>query len=376
MAAKGFILGRAFGIEIRASRSWVLICLLVTFSLSLHFNQTFEEWTNGLVLGSAVGASLLLFFSVLLHEIAHCLVARRFGIQARSVTLNFFGGFSALGREAARPVEELAVSLAGPLVNAALMALFFATEAMAGGGRSDAIAEVSGLLARLNLVLTVFNLAPGLPLDGGRVLRAVVWWLTGSYERGTRIAALAGMGIAGLLMMGGLAMVMAGTFDGLWIAFIGFYLYTRARASRFELMVRSALNGLTVASMWLHTLPQVERSTTLEEFAGEVGPVPEDAPDPHFMVVDGGVIWGVVAASHLARVERGRWRGSRVSEIMTPIGTLEKLSPGTDIMRALEAMNSSDVGELPVIENDAVQGFVGRDSLLRFVSSRIASENG
>jgi Zn-dependent protease len=375
MAAKGFVLGRVFGIEVRASRSWSIICLLVTVSLALHFTQAAEGWSGVAVFGAALAASLLLFVSVLFHEVAHCVVARRFGIPARSVTLNFFGGFSALGREASRPIEELAVSVAGPLVNAAFAVIFFAVEWLAEG-RSDMVSQVSGLLARLNVVLTAFNLAPGLPLDGGRVLRAVVWWLTGSYERATRVAAFGGVAVAGLLMMAGLALVLTGAFDGLWVALVGFYLYSRARASRFELVLRSALNGLTVASMWLHTLPQVGRSTTLEGFAQELSPIGEEATDPHFMVVDEGIIWGVVAASHLARVDRGRWKATTVGDIMTPIGSLQQLSFRTDIMRALEAMNSSDVGELPVVENNTIQGFVGRDSLLRFVSSRIASENG
>jgi CBS domain-containing protein len=208
------------------------------------------------------------------------------------------------------------------------------------------------------------------------MLRAAVWWVTSSLDRATRVASIAGQVVAALCMMVGIAIFLLNDLFGLLIAFLGYYLYSRARASGFELSVRRALNGLTVGSMWLDTLPQVERSTTLLEFARQIGPGLDGMTDQHFMVVDEGVIYGVVAVSHVGRIPAANWPTSRVEDVMKPIADLEKLSFQTEIFRALEAMTRSDIGELPVVENNAVQGFVGREALLRFVSSRIAAQSG
>jgi hypothetical protein len=259
-----------------------------------------------------------------------------------------------------------------------LAGVFFVSSLVLGVWHQPS-AAVATFLVSLNVILAIFNLLPGLPLDGGRVLRAVAWHITGSFEKGTRIAVGGGVALSALMLMLGFALLLAGQLDGLWIGFIGFYLYGRARMSRFELDLRRALDGLTVSSMWLRTLPQVERGLTLDRFAHDIAPGLDGSEDPHFMVVDGEVIWGLVSVSQLGKVDPSLWPITRVGEVMTPIAKVEKLSMETGIMRAIEAMNSSDVAELPVIENNAVQGFVGREALLRFVSSRVtttAPQNG
>jgi Zn-dependent protease len=372
MAVQEMVVGRAWGIEIRASRSWLVVFLLVTVAMGLQYDAQFAGWSDAAVVGAAIATSTLLFASVLLHEIAHCVAAQWFGIRARAVTLNFFGGMSSLSREAARPGEEIVIAAAGPAVNVALT-LGLLVVRFAALPYSESVATVATFLASLNTILAVFNLLPGLPLDGGRIFRAVAWWATGSFEKGTKIAAAGGVALSGLLLMVGLALLLSGYVDGLWVGFIGIYLYGRARMSRFELDIRMALDGLTVGSMWLRTLPQVERSLTLDQFARELAPTLDGSEDPHFMVVDEGVIWGIVAASYLNRVDAGLWSVTKVGEVMAPIAKVEKLSMQTEIMSAIELMNASEVGELPVIENNAVQGFVGREALLRFVSSRVAS---
>lgn len=367
-------MGRAFGIEIRASRSWLVVFVFFTISMALQFGQR-SSAGSGVALLAGLAASTLLFASVLLHELAHCFAARLFGIEAKSVTLNFFGGMSSLGREAAKPVEDFVIAVSGPLVNVVIAAVGLVV-GLAIGDRESLVGQVVEMIAGLNAALAVFNLAPGLPLDGGRALRAVVWWMTKSYERATRIAATAGQGLAALCLMGGLAMLFAGNGNGLILAIVGLYLYTRARASKTDAHVRAALEGLTVASMWLDTLPNVERSATIADFFRDAGPAIDASTDPHFMVVDDGVIYGLVAFSQAARVDRQRWETTSIGDVMVPIARFETLTFQTDIVRALEAMTRSDIGELPVVENNAVQGFVGRESLVRFVTSRIAAQNG
>jgi Zn-dependent protease len=375
MKPTGVVIARVLGTEVRASRSWVFVFLFVALLMAADARKPFE--TSPLWVPILVGfaGSFVLFLSLLFKLVAHCAAARSFGIAVKSVTLSFFGGTASLAREASRPLEEFVIASAGPVANAVLAAVLMTIVGVAMSYEL-AVADTLRRLAGINVALALFNLAPGLPLDGGRMLRAAVWWVTSSLDRATRVASIAGQVVAALCMMVGIAIFLLGDPFGLLIAFLGYYLYSRARASGFELSVRRALNGLTVGSMWLDTLPQVERSTTLLEFARQIGPGLDGVTDQHFMVVDEGVIYGVVAVSHVGRIPAANWPTSRVEDVMKPIADLEKLSFQTEIFRALEAMTRSEIGELPVVENNAVQGFVGREALLRFVSSRIAAQSG
>lgn len=375
MTSAGVRLGTVFGIEVRASRAWAFVMLAVAFLMASNFRSANPGWSAANLMAAGLAASLLFVLSVVLHEIAHCLAARHFGIQARSITLTFFGGMSSLGRQAVRPLEEFTYALAGPAANVGLAALFLAAGSalQATWPVTSAVATSVGLV---NAILAVFNLIPGFPLDGGRALRAFVWWVTGSYEKGTVAASVSGQVVAAVCLMTGIAVVLAGSFEGVLIGFTGLYLLARAKAGLGEVAMRRALAGLTVQNLWLETLPQVERSTSIIEFLRELPPSRESAPDPHYMVVDDGVIWGIVPASRVTRLDPDRWVGMSVVDVMTPIDRIEKLSFQTDIVRALEAVTSSDVRELPVVDANVVQGFVGRESLLRFVESRLASDSG
>jgi Zn-dependent protease len=370
------IIGRLFGIDIRASRSWIFVLMMVTLTMASQFEHNHPGWGDATAMAAGAVSSLLFFASVLVHELSHCLVARRFGIRARSITLNFFGGQSWLSRQALRPFEEFAYSIAGPLANLAIAGLGLAVAAVAGGD-AEVVGSIATQVGYINLILAVFNLVPGAPLDGGRVLRAAVWRLTGSYEKGTLVASIAGQSLGALLMMAGLALTFAraseGDLSGILIGLVGYYLLTRARATLGELALRRALAGLTVRNLWLDTLPHVERSATLTEFLRHLGPGVEMTSDPHFMVVDDGVIWGLLPASRVMQVDSRGGDAVRVGDLMTPIDQIEKLSFQTDIMRAMEAIYASDMNELPVVDNNEIQGFVGRDALLRFVASRLAS---
>ncbi len=269
-------------------------------------------------------------------------------------------------------MEEFSYSIAGPVANLVLAGLFLALGAVVGS-EAEFVAAIASRVGIINLILAIFNLVPGAPLDGGRVLRAAVWGATGSYEKGTRVASIAGQVLGALLMMYGLAVAFAGELTGILIGMVGYYLLSRARASLGELTLRRALAGLTVRNLWLETLPPVERSATLTEFLRHLGPGNEMLTDPHFMVVEDGIIWGILPASRVMQVDSRQWDTLRVGEMMTPIDKVEKLSYQTDIMRAMEAIYASDMNELPVVDNNEVQGFVGRDALLRFVASRLGS---
>ena len=370
MAESGMVVGRLFGIEIRASRSWIFVLGFVTLTMVSQFEQLHPAWGTATSVVAGVIMAALFFGSVIVHELSHCLVARRFGIQARSISLNFFGGMSYLGRQAERPGEEFAFSIAGPVANLLLGGIFFGIGLLLAPH-----AEVAGVIAQrtgyVNLILALFNLVPGAPLDGGRVLRSMVWKLTGSYERGTLVASMVGQGVGALVIMFGLAITFLGNLSGLLIGVVGYYLLVRARSSLGEVALRRALEGLTVRNLWLDSLPPIERATKLTEFLRQLAPSPTS--DPHFMVVDGGVIWGLLPASRVLRIDARKWDDLSVGDVMTPIDRLEKLSFQTDIMRAMEAVMASETSELPVIDGNEVQGFVGRDALMRFVASRLTT---
>jgi len=368
MTPKGMLIGRIAGVEIRASRSWIVILMLAMVVMASQLAREVPGIGGLQLFGLSAVATLLFFVSVILHELAHCVVARRFGIEAKSIMLNFFGGLL-------RPVEEFAYTIVGPLVNLVLAAIFLAIS-LAFKGQIPAVAIVAAQLGSINLILGLFNLVPGFPLDGGRVLRSIVWWMTGSYEKGTFVASLAGQGIGALLLMVGLAVVFAQGLEGLWICLVGYYLLTRARTGMGEVALRRALAGLTVGNLWLDTLPQIERTASLTEFLKRMAPEQTKLADPHFMVVEEGVIWGMLPASRVMQVDSRQWDTASVGDVMTPIDKVQKLSYQTDIMQAIEAVYASDVAELPVIEENEVQGFVGRDALLRFVASRMAAQNG
>lgn len=372
MGGGGSVIGRAFGIEIRANRSWLFVLAIVTLVMSSLFDDKYPAWGRATTFVAGAVTSALFFGSVVVHELAHCLVARRFGIQARSISLNFFGGLSWLSRPAVRPVEELCYTVAGPLSNLVLAVLAFVVAA-ATTGSGEVAAAIAVQVGSLNLILALFNLVPGAPLDGGRVLRAIVWWITGSYEKGTAVSSIVGQGFGALVIMAGLAVAFTGDLSGLLIGVVGYYLLSRARSSLGELALRRALAGLTVRNLWLNTLPTVERSQNLTEFLHELGPDGEIGADPHFMVVDSGVIYGLLPASRVMQVDSRQWDTTSVGDLMTPIEKVEKLSFQTDIMKAMEAISASEMNELPVVDENVVQGFVGRDALLRFVASRLAT---
>jgi Zn-dependent protease len=370
MADSGMVIGRLFGIEIRASRSWIFVLVFVTLTMVSQLERANPAWGQATSIAAGVVMAVLFFASVIAHELSHCLVARRFGIQARSISLNFFGGLSWLSRQAVRPGEELAFSVAGPAINLVLGVACVGLGFLLSG-HAEVVAEVATRTGYVNLILAAFNLIPGAPLDGGRILRAIVWRATGSYERGTLASSIAGQAVGALVIMAGLAVTFAGDFTGLLIGLVGYYLLMRARASLGEVALRRALEGLTFRNLWLDTLPQIERSAKLTDFLRELAP--SVTTDPHFMVVDNGVIWGLLPASRVLRIDARKWDELSVGDVMTPIDRLEKLSYQTEIMRAMEAVFASDTSELPVVDNNEIQGFVGRDALMRFVASRLAA---
>ena len=224
-------LGRVFGIPIEVNISWVFVFLLLTFLLAGEFDDARLRWPVAQRWTVAMVTVVLFFLSVLAHELSHSVMAQSKGIPVQGITLFIFGGVSRLEREPQRPVTEFAIALVGPLCSILLAVVFGGAWYLLGGGNS-AYEVVLLLLAWTNLSLGVFNLVPGYPLDGGRLLRAGIWGMTGSYSRATQIAARFGQAVGGAMVLGGVSLaVWVDMVNGVWVAFVGLFLFSMARSS-------------------------------------------------------------------------------------------------------------------------------------------------
>lgn len=363
-------LGRVQGIEIGVHFSWLLVLVLVAASLALgFFPGTFPELSPlaNWVLG--IAAAFLLFASVLVHELAHSFVAQRLGIRVRSIILFLFGGVSNIEGEPKSARDELLIAGAGPFSSLALGGLF----AVLLWGTRGVGPELSALLfylALTNVLLAVFNLIPGFPLDGGRVFRALVWMVTGSFAQATNIAALAGQGIAYVFIFGGLFLAFSGAFlSGIWIAFIGWFLSNAADAARRQNRVRQAFQNVQVRDLMAdEPLVTVPGDLSLRDMVDEyvlqrnVRALPVvDASDN---------VIGMVSISDVKKVPRERWILATVREVMTPESELVSLRPEDNAGDALQVMGQRDLNQVPVIDHGHLVGLLSRANLMRFLQVR------
>jgi Zn-dependent protease/predicted transcriptional regulator len=263
---QGWRLGRIAGIEIRVDPSWTVIALLVTYSLFLRFTLTYRALSGPAGIALAVGATALFFGFVLAHEMTHALVARRAGIPVRDITLFIFGGATHANVESRGPRDEFVVTIVGPLSSLVLGGLFWGASILGRGMLPPPVEGAIGYLGWVNLLLAVFNLLPGFPLDGGRVLRSVVWGMTHDLRRATRTATLAGVTIGYLLLAGGVVVAFGGAFiTGVWFAAIGWFLARMARASYVDFEAREAMRDVDVAAVMERGLVSVPADATVQE---------------------------------------------------------------------------------------------------------------
>jgi Zn-dependent protease/CBS domain-containing protein len=365
-------LGRFFGVQVGLHLSWALIALLITLSLGQHFQAANPAWGGAVVWASAVVTAALFFLAIVLHEMSHALVARARGVPVRRITLFALGGVAELEKDAEDARTEFWVGLVGPVTSAALGALCLGLARVLG---ADPAASLQGPVAAIllwlgviNLSLAAFNLIPGFPLDGGRVLRAALWWYTGDRVRATRISARAGQAVALGMIALGVARFLAGAgLPGLWIAFIGWFLLGASGASYLELQLAEKLKGLRVADVMADDCERVDDWLNLESFV-----------DDHllrtgrrcFFVVEQGRVAGLVTLHELKRVPRPRWRYTTLGDVMRPLERMRTVSPETPVSEAIERMARDDVQQLPVVSNGHLDGVLSRANIMRFLETR------
>lgn len=363
-------LGSIFGIEIFVSYSWFFIFGLVTISLAfMLFPQQFPEQsvTENVVVGFF--ASGLFFASLLFHELSHSLVANVNGIPIKKITLFIFGGMSQMSNEPQTPIAELKMAIAGPASSFFLAGLYLAIyRAMLSAGLPTPLYAAFGWLAEINFFLAVFNLAPGFPLDGGRVLRATIWHFTGSLQKATNIAARAGQGVAFTLISAGVVFFLYGQPTGVWLIFIGWFLNQSALTSYRQMMVEQSLSHTNVAAIMSSDVETVEPDLTLEALV-----------DHYFLkyrygrfpVVDNGALLGVVTLHDIKEVPREDWSRVTAKEIVEPIDEDMFVTPSDPAVKALMKMAGADIGHLLVVdENKRLAGIVTRTDIIGLIQVR------
>jgi Zn-dependent protease/CBS domain-containing protein len=361
-------LGKVFGIPLRLHYTWFIIFALVTTSLVLYtVNQPYPLWQR-ITLG--VLTSLLFFASIITHELAHSILAIRNNIPVKEITLFVFGGVSQITKEATSPKAELSISIVGPLTSLSLAGIFYGLYLLLAGAQQSLAAILMYQLFLINVILAVFNLIPGFPLDGGRILRALVWHRTNDYHRATRIAAKVGQGIAYAFIAGGIAIVVFVPlfwFRGLWLAFIGWFLNNAARASYQQVLLRDALVGITARQVTDYASPLVPPHMNLAELVEQyVLPTGRSC----FIISWGAELEGIVTLQQIKRVARSHWAITTVQDIMTPAGKSKVAHADQDLLGVLQEMSGENVNHIPVAEAGKVIGIINREDIARFLRTR------
>jgi Zn-dependent protease len=364
MTRQNVPLGRIMGIPVGLDYSWFLIFALMTFMLATsYFPMEFRGWAPGLYWIVGAATAILLFASVLVHELGHSVVALRFNIPVRSITLFIFGGVAQIAAEPPSPRAEFLIAIAGPITSF-LLALFF-TIAKPLFAASEPLWGLFKYLAYINFALAIFNLIPGFPLDGGRVFRAIVWAVTKNLRRATLIAANVGRTFGFLFIFLGVWQIFGGNFGGgLWIAFIGWFLDSAASAQVHQVVFQGMLAGHTVSQAMSERCVSVPADLTLQQMV-----------DDHilgrgtrcFLVNRGGDTVGLMTLHRVKEVRREDWPSTTAAQVMLPLGELKRVAPASELGSALQLMDRDGVNQLPVMTDGHVVGMLSRDDVISFL---------
>jgi Zn-dependent protease/CBS domain-containing protein len=365
-------LGRVFGIEVGLHYSWFLIALLITMSLSAQFQENHREWGSGTIWSVSILTALFFFAALLAHELSHALVARSHGLATRAITLFALGGVAQIEKEPEDPRTEFWVGIIGPIASAVIGSVSLGLAWVAGWkiGATPATPVEAMLvwLGYINLMLAAFNMIPGFPLDGGRILRAIIWWSTKDALRSTQLAARIGQFVALCFIALGIFRFFGGAgFGGLWIAFIGWFLMQAAGASYASITLTSELKGIRVSDVMSRDCTPVDGHLNVQSFV-------EDyllrSGRRCFVVEQNGHVAGLVTPHEIKELERQRWPYTTLVDVMRPLDQVHTVTPATPIMEALETMGRDDVNQLPVVAGNHLEGIVTRANVLQFLQTR------
>jgi Zn-dependent protease/CBS domain-containing protein len=360
--------GRLLGIEVYVHWSWIFIFFLITWTFAAGvLPQFFEDWGPGLRWSVGAFLALVFFMSILFHEMFHSLMAQRFGIPVSSITLFVFGGFSSLSKESETPREEFWVAIVGPLTSLAFGLLFgigyFVLAPLDAG-----VAGISAHLAVINIAIAIFNMVPGFPLDGGRVLRSAIWAANKNMVAATRLASQVGQAVAyGIMGLGVLAFFFLSVISGIWLFLIGNFLRSAAEATYRQQVVQTMLEGVPAERVARRDFVPVTPETRLTELVEEHI---LQGQGRAFPVVAGRDVVGLVTLTDTKNVPREEWPRTTVRQAMTPRERLKTVSRRDDLARVIELMGTGDINQVPLMDDGDIIGMVHRGDLIRYIQER------
>ncbi|MCG6657942.1 site-2 protease family protein [Halomonas campisalis] len=359
------VLGHFRGIRFEIHISWLIIFALLMVSMSTGFQQHYPDWSMTTAIGTALVTSLVFFASIVAHELGHSLVAISRGVPVRAITLFVFGGVAQMVRDPERANDEFWIAIAGPVVSFAL-ALTFGLLAGLTAEWYEPVSVALGWLALINLVVAVFNLVPGFPLDGGRVLRALVWKVTGDARKGNLTARVSGRmvayGLFGVALWN--ILVIGNLVGGLWIMLIAWFLLTMTQAQSRLFDMRERLAGIVARDLAEAGVPSVDADCRLDDWVYHHAlPAGRRAA----MVGNPDRVEGLISLSDTQRIPREQWPDTPVAAVMTPLKALHHVAPDTPADAILQLMNEHSLNQVPVMQGRRVSGWIDRQRLLRTI---------
>ena len=366
----GIRIGRILGIPIYLHPTWFLVFLLVTWGLVVRLQSGHSDWSGETRLLAASLTSALFFVSILLHELGHSVLALRHRVPVRSITLFIFGGVALMEREPESSGGELQIAIAGPIVSALLALGFLGLSRVADP--NSLLGSLAGWLAFINAGVALFNLLPGYPLDGGRVLRAFVWARSGDRERATRVAANAGQWMAYALIAAGAVQALRGDLGGLWLAFIGWFLHSAATSTIRQALVDASLTRLRARDLMSEDVPRIATDSSIAQFARDL----VMRGRRWALVEHDGSAVGLISLTDVRRVPPEAWDTTQVGRIATPIDALLTAPPDTPVRDLLRTMATRKVNQIPIREGSQIVGAVTREALVQAIEMTTALGEG
>ncbi len=369
MARSGITIGKLSGITINIDYSWFFIFLLVTWSLAAnYFPSVFPDWSIAQAVVAGLITSLLFFASVLAHELGHSITAQKHGIPVSSITLFIFGGLANISREPEKPGVEFKIAIAGPLTSIVLGIIFWVLYFFLPSPRFDVVTEIAFWLGWINLSLAVFNLLPGFPLDGGRVLRSIIWKVSKNPHKATQWVANIGRVIAYLMIAAGIVIMFTGNIvNGLWLAFIGWFLSNAATGSSRRVSVQQELQRYTVAELMKTNYVKIPAYISIEDMYNEY--IRQNRKS-YLVITSGSETLGLVNMHLLRKLDKQQWSIKTASEVMTPLSHLRSLPPEADLIAAVRIFQEEKVDLLPVVREGEIIGLIGYDDLANFLNKK------
>jgi Zn-dependent protease len=360
-------IGKVWGIPISLHFSWFFIFTLATWSLANgYFPNEYPALSSGVHLLMGLVTSLLFFGSVLAHELGHANLALRDRIPVKGITLFLFGGVAQISQEPRSPGSEFRIAIAGPLTSLGLAGLFGLLYIF--DQAVPILAAPSQYLMRINLMLALFNLIPGFPLDGGRVLRALVWKWTGSLQKATRVASMGGQLTAFAFIGIGILIIVNGQlFNGLWLVFIGWFLQNAASSAYLQLNLQQALQGVRVGQVMNRNLSDVDHLTPISQLVEEWLNNPQR---PALFVSRFGERVGFITLQDIKKIPANKWRFTTVHQVMHPLENAPQIDIESDLITALQQMETKNINQISVREGQNLVGLITKDQLINYIRLR------